>query len=83
MLVVNVKRVGGRLHSCCRMMLASIFVLSKYDPDLCSGKKFPFRRNDAKCWVKYLLVRWCLYYICCNLCANLWKLLSSVSAREL
>jgi len=47
MLVVNVKRVGSRLHSCCRMMLISIFVLSKYDPDLYNDKKFSFCKIDA------------------------------------
>jgi len=47
MLVVNVEQVGGRLHSCCRMMLISIFVLSKYDPILYNDKEFPFCKIDA------------------------------------
>jgi len=48
MIVVNVRRVGGRLHSCCRMMLNSIFVFSKYDPELCNDNKFLFLSVCAK-----------------------------------
>jgi len=72
MIVVNVKRVGGRLHSCCRMMLNSIFVLSKYDLELYCDNEFLFfgvHMENVKSNILWFVGVLC--YIFYNPCANL------------
>jgi len=78
MIVVNVKHVGGCLHSCCRMMLTNIFVLSKYDQELCNDKRsLEFMQNVESnifwfigVYVTYVAIFVQICENCCHLLAH-------------
>jgi len=46
------------------------FILLKYNPDMCSDRKFSLSRCLANVVLKYLLVRCGFSYICYSLCTN-------------